>query len=266
MTRRTRLAIILVAAVLVVSMAGPAWAKGSYLYFDRLYVAPGEQVVLETEFYTNVSGKTGSVEAGPYYAYLLPERRTIDPPRIPKVAVFLGPIQISPGDRDVVWSASVAFTMPQVNPGRYRVEICDDPCRHDTVGDLDGSTEFHVEATAEEARLKELLNNWVAERIESYLPAFPETVTGLRSDFDAYRVNEALRDTRTQLELARELRELRQRIAALGDGSPVAQASPTGLEPGLWLAGWVVAAGIGGLWWASRRRRRSPVRARPAAV
>jgi hypothetical protein len=211
MPRLTRLAILLAVAVLV-SMTGLAWAKGSYLYFDRPYVAPGEKVVLETEFYTNVRGKSGSVDDGPYQAYLVPQRRSIDPPHIPKVAIALGPILIRPGERDVVWSASIAFAIPQVDPGRYRVEICDVPCRHDMVGDLGGSTEFNVEASAEEARLKNLLHDWVAEMIEAWIP---EADTSLRPQFEAYRVDAVLRDSTTRFELTEQLEGLRAEMAVM---------------------------------------------------
>jgi hypothetical protein len=254
MPRLTRLMMLFAVVVLVVSMTGPAWAKGSQLYFDRLYVAPGEEVVLETEFYTNVRGKSGSVDDGPYKGYLVPERRSIDPPHIPKRAIAIGPILIRPGGRDVVWSASIAFVIPRVDPGRYRVEICNVPCRHDMVGDLGGSTEFYVEASAEEARLKNLLNNWVEEMIQAWIP---EADTSLRPQFDAYRVDDALRDSRTRFELTEQLEGLRVEMAVMR--AEVLGRDEVGYEigSGLWLAGWLVAAGIGGLWWVSSRRRRS---------
>jgi hypothetical protein len=257
MARLTRLMILLPVVVAFVSTGSPAWAKGSLLYFDRLYVAPGEEVVLETTFYTNVDGLSaatfGSVNDGPYQAYLVPERRSIDPPHIPKVAVALGPILIRPGDRDEVWFASIAFVIPQVDPGRYRVELCDVPCRHDMVGDLGGSTEFNVEASAEEARLKNLLNNWVSEMIESWIP---EPDTNLRPQFEAHTVEEALRDTRNRLELTEQLEELREDMVATRAELSGHDEAGFGLKAGLWLGGWMVAAGTAALWWASTRRRR----------
>jgi hypothetical protein len=254
MSRLRRLAILFGVAVLVVSMAGPVWAKGSSLYFDGLYVAPGEEVVLETEFYTNVRGKSGSVKDGPYYGYLLPAMRFIDPPHIPRAAVFLGPILIKPTDREDVWSATISFVMPRVNPGEYTVKICNHPCTHSLVGDLDGSTSFNVEVSAEEARLKDLLHNWVAEMIEAWIP---EADTRLRPQFEAYRVNDALRDSRSRFELTEQLEGLRAEMAAMR--AEVSGRDEAGYETGpvLWLAGWLAVAGIGGLWWVSSRRRSS---------
>jgi hypothetical protein len=266
MSRLTRLTILLALVVVVVLSAGPVWAKGgSYLRFDRLYYHPGESLKLETEFRTDVIGwQPGSVEDGPYFAYLLPLARRIpyiDPPHIPKGAVPLGPLVIQPGSHEEEWLASVSFVVPDVPPGEYWLDICNDPCRHSSVGDLGGGS-FQVAANAEEAHLMNLLHEWVSDMIDERVPP----VAVVEGDLTTLRVSEALRDTRTRLDLARGLRDIQDDVAALRDQSEDAAASSSGLESALWLIGWLVAAGIGGLWWASSRRRRSPVRARPASV
>jgi hypothetical protein len=269
MSRLRRLAILLGVVGLTLSISSQAWAKeeGSYLAFDRLYYSPGEEVHLQTDFRANMGGlpgtQLGSVEDGPFHAYLLPLRKFIHPPEIPKTAVFLGTILIERGKREGEWSASISFVMPQVKPGDYWVDYCNDPCQASGVGDLGGGS-FRVVTTAEEARLMNLLDEWVNKLIaEQIVPVEVD-----ESDLATLRVKEALRDTRTRLELTEQLEGLRTEMTIMSAELSARDENVSDLGPGLWLAGWLVAAGIAALWLASWRRQRSSEggQARPAAT
>jgi hypothetical protein len=263
----TRLTSLVGVVILTLSMANPALGKTeSVLAFDRLYYSPGEAVHLQTDFRTDIDGLpgafTGSVEDGPYYAYLLPFRRFVHPPNIPKAAILLGRIQMDRGEGEGEWSASISFEMPHVEPDDYWVDMCNDPCRVNGVGDLGGGS-LRVVATAEEARLMNLLDDWVNELIADQI--VPVDVN--EGDLTALSVKEALRDTRTRLELTERLEELQAEMASMRAQLSDVDEAGVGLGRGPWLGGGLVAAGIAALWWARSRRRSSErVQARPDPV
>lgn len=94
----------------------------------------------------------GRVSDGPFYAYLTPGDR--DWQALPtEDAIYLGPLAITEATRPYCcWVARVEFTVPDVPPGRYWIDYCNDPCTIDGIGDLIGSMIF-VGETEREARL-----------------------------------------------------------------------------------------------------------------
>jgi hypothetical protein len=143
-----RMVVVLAAVFLVPTMlSGAAAGGGSTFDFEDYYVA-GERAVGETAFW--ISGKDRHLLNRTFYAYLIPGQQGIDPPRIPAGAVPLGQVTLG-------GLARVSFTVPDVAPGGYSVEICDRPCRHSFVGDLIGGW-FTVVGSEEEARLRPVID------------------------------------------------------------------------------------------------------------
>lgn len=145
---------VCVVAVTVIA-GGLAHAGGaSSLDLDQRYLVVGHTVTGRTIFWTEQFQGTGSVEDGPYFAYLLPGDTLIRPPVIPPAAIPLGHLRISrdPGPTALAW---LTFTVPDVPAGDYTIDFCNDPCTHSSVGDLYG-TWASIVATPLDARLAAL--------------------------------------------------------------------------------------------------------------
>lgn len=116
------------------------------LHFPEDHYLVGEVASTTQMFYAAQLRGAGELDAGPYYAYLLPlgDKNSmglgmIDPPNIPTGAIRLGAIDVSgpfhrPGYRGPYGRASLTFTVPDVPTGRYSIGFCDDPCRHGYIG------------------------------------------------------------------------------------------------------------------------------------
>jgi hypothetical protein len=138
-----RVVLLLLAIAAVVFLTAPARAGGwDSLTFPRSHYVVGEVASGRSEFFAGELKGTGSLDGGPYYAYLLLESRDklfgfIKPPTIPESAILLdvlqveGPIVHDDGRYGV---ASLTFTVPDVPTGDYSIGFCDDPCAHSTVG------------------------------------------------------------------------------------------------------------------------------------
>jgi hypothetical protein len=75
------------------------------------------------------------------------------PGRVPDYAIPLGPIAITPATGNYCcWKAALTFKVPELSPGRYSIDYCNDPCTVDGVGDLVGGS-FWIAASEEQARL-----------------------------------------------------------------------------------------------------------------
>lgn len=141
--------IVLVAAV-VILLPQPAEAGGSWLETERQYYTVGDHVVARGTF--GRGSLEGRVSDGPFYAYLTPGDR--DWEALPtEDAIHLGPMTIAEATGSYCcWVARVEFTVPDVTPGRYWIDYCNDPCTIDGIGDLIGGMIF-VGETEREARL-----------------------------------------------------------------------------------------------------------------
>jgi hypothetical protein len=151
---------LLMAATIVVTMlttGGPARAGGaSWFGPEHPYHAVGDHLSIRAAFWSG--GFEGTVSQGPYYAYLVPQYQWLPKGPIPANAIPLGPITIAPatgkkGER----VATLTFTVPDVDPGRYSIDYCNRPCTVEGVGDLHGSS-FWIGDTEEEARLAARVN------------------------------------------------------------------------------------------------------------
>jgi len=145
----------LAAATVIVAMmaaAPPATAGGSWLETERSHYAPGDLATARGVF--GNGSYEGTVRDGPFYLYLVPGHRWL--PRnepIPRWAVPLGTLTIKAAEGQYCcWVASAEFTVPDVPPGRYSLDYCNDPCTLDGIGDLLGGS-FFVGESEQEARL-----------------------------------------------------------------------------------------------------------------
>lgn len=175
-------------AAVVVLFGSPAWAGGGSTFefgkrFDRAqeYLGVGERVV----------GHMGAGfddgddhRRGPFYAYLRSySTHWRRPPNIAIDAVPLGRIDLSPM-RNGNWTwvdASLSFTVPHVEPGRYLIEYCNSPCTY-AMGQDNGNwpTFVVVTATATEARLRMRLDNLEARLASKFFRANARAERGVR--------------------------------------------------------------------------------------
>jgi hypothetical protein len=137
-------------------VAHPAAAGGgAFLQPTEQYAVVGDTVTAEAVVSTHIR-HTGRIEDGHWRAYLLPPPRWIDPPHIPAIAVPLGTLTIErTGAGQAV--ARITFSVPDVDPGDYNISICDTPCQHTNLGDLNGGW-FTVARTDTEAVLMRLVD------------------------------------------------------------------------------------------------------------
>jgi hypothetical protein len=139
--------------LLLAFVPATAAASGGYTFleFKRQNYVPGERARATADVWVDFAWLD---QNGPFYAYLLPARLTIDPPKIPDAAIPLGSITIVRVGKtgEPTARAILAFRVPDVRPGAYQVALCNRPCRETIVGELAGGS-FRVVATAEQARL-----------------------------------------------------------------------------------------------------------------
>lgn len=144
---RRRAWIVAIPALLVAVTPTASTAGGwDSLHFPEDHYLVGEVASTTQMFYAARLRGAGELDAGPYYAYLLPlgdensmGLGMIDPPNIPTGAIRLGAVDVSgpfhrPGYRGPYGRASLTFTVPEVPTGRYSIGFCDDPCRHGYIG------------------------------------------------------------------------------------------------------------------------------------
>jgi hypothetical protein len=161
-------------ATAMLQAAAPAWGGGGSTFEfgnrnDRSdeFVAVGQSVVGHMDL---AFDHRREPTLGPFYAYLRPyTTRWRSPPRIPNGAVPLGRIDIGDLTRGkwTYTAARLEFTVPNVEPGRYLIEYCNNPCTY-AMGTNDGNwpTFIVVTPTIAEARLRTRLSN-TRSRLES---------------------------------------------------------------------------------------------------
>ncbi|CAN5283991.1 hypothetical protein BH20ACT24_BH20ACT24_23230 [soil metagenome] len=247
MSRRIMLGLVSIAAVCAFA-ASPAGAGGSPFHFERDHYVPGEIARGITGF--SLIGSGASLDAAPFYAYLLPSEQWIEPPVVPSGAIPLGRVTILDGGGPAeARIARIVFAVPPVKPGSYNVALCNSPCTDTFLGDLVGGW-ISVVGSAEERILMP-----VFQRLESQFRA--ELADAERRLESRVATSRAQNDTRYESLLEanaaltaridaaqRELTDLRRRQ----DGQSIT------LAVGGWsLAGGVVVAMV--LWLRHRSRR-----------
>lgn len=235
--------IILALSPMAVSPAAVSANGGSFFRFDRKYFAPGEVVTAQTTFSTEVE-KSGGIEDGPYFAYLLSSDRWIQPPTVPDDAIAVGHVDI-PDLGGSVPVARIAFTVPQIRPGAYTLTLCNVPCTHATVGDLVGGS-LSIVTTKEQAIRREL-----SDRIDSRLAQVRGNLAArIRR---AEKAQRALTPRTTTQDLATRVTQLEERLARLKTELREEPIAPRA-------AGWIVVGLVllvCGVLWLRRFRARS---------
>ncbi len=250
---------VLTAAITVLPSA-PVNAGGwDSLNFPREHYLAGQVASVRSEFFAGALEGTGSLDGGPYYAYLLPERRDelfamIEPPTIPEGAIRLGALQIEgtvvhDGGRYGV--ASLTFTVPEVPTGRYPIGFCDDPCTHSTVGWLAWGSITVVHTQYEGALLGRI------ERLEQQHWSLKRDVR--KAERKTQELRATLGDVRATLQAARDAdaSSTEEPVSAPAAALP---STPRESPVTRWVALMAGALGIGvGAMLGRRRRQRSPV-------
>jgi hypothetical protein len=219
--------------------AHPAAAGSSWLETEQPYYSPGDHARARGIF--GKGSYVGTVDDGPFHLYLVPDYRWL--PRnkpIPEWAVPLGPLTIQPADGEYCcWVASADFTVPEVAPGRYSLDYCNDPCTVDGVGDLLGGS-FLVGESELEARLMGRI-----ERLRFEVEALASTERDLRKTEAALAEVQDRYDT-----LVGRLRAMRP-----DEASPGEETEPRDRP----LPAWAVVAGLvalaAGAWFRRRLGR-----------
>jgi hypothetical protein len=245
--------------LLLAFVPATAAASGGYTFleFKREHYVPGERARATANIWVDFAWLD---ENGPFYAYLLPERLSIDPPKIPDEAIPLGSLTIVPVKKvgEPTARATLAFRVPEVSPGAYQVTLCNRPCRDTIVGELAGGS-FRVVATAEQARLlnfgarleRRLEQRfwdstgelWTSiESLQNQTGELERRVTGVA--IDVQRSDVVDEDLLSRMDRAEsQLVAMERRITELADeaGWPSRAAPWFGLASG-WLAALIVAS------------------------
>jgi hypothetical protein len=244
--RWTLIAVVALASLTVSS--SPVSAGGSWLETDQPWYAPGETAVARGVFADGTY--RGTVADGPFFLYMVPGYRYL--PRngsIPGWAEPVGSLTIKEATGNYCcWVASATFTVPQVPPGRYTLDYCNDPCTLDGIGDLVGGS-FWVAATEEQARLLSRI-----ERLEAKVEALPRLKQKLRTVEG--KLLEAQEDRANLLSRLRAAAVKEASLLSRLRGALVAER-PQGLPPERRTASpWAVAAGLAALVFGAWIRRR----------
>lgn len=132
--------VVVVAVVLMLGVTAAAGGGAMFEWNDRSYYeiafSPGDLVSGSTSVWIKGRG-LGRPEDGPFFAYLIPPRQESPfPPGIPDDAVAIGEVALDDYDQGATRSvARISFTVPDVEPGRYYVMHCNDPCES-SLGDI----------------------------------------------------------------------------------------------------------------------------------
>ena len=230
---------IVALASLIVFVPATASSAGGWdsLSFPRDHYLVGEVAATTQRFFAGRLNGAGDLDAGPYYAYLLPLAADdpmglgmIDPPNIPAGAIRIGTLDVSSPFRlsanpGRYGRATLTFTVPEVPSGHYSIGFCDDPCRHGYVGWLAWAS-ITIVHTEEEARLLAALDRRAAE------------MRHLRSQ--VRRVERAKDELGDRISsLGADLRERTMALRVAGSRQAMARPEPTSGRP--LIAWWEVA-------------------------
>ena len=123
--------------------ASPAASGGASLQLDDFPIwtavyAPGQVVHGSSGVWIKAPKPQGRPEDGPWHAYLVPSGSREGPP-LPPDAMRVADVVIEPfGRNDTHTGVRVTFTVPEVEPGKYYIEVCNEPCTA-ILGDLVGT-------------------------------------------------------------------------------------------------------------------------------
>jgi hypothetical protein len=245
MRRRYRAAGCLVLG-LVACLAIPATASagGGVLQLDHFKVwtavyAPGQVVHGSADVWIKAPKPQGRPEDGPWHAYLVPDGSREG--RLPPDTIRVADVVIDPYEPSAKWTeVRVTFTVPDVAPGKYFIEVCNRRCAQN-LGDLVGTPveiardPMHAIARSEVLALDEKLDARIY-RTNSELTRRVEELT--------HEINKLEQTTELRLDELRDDLERERRRAASDAPSidPVASS----------MVGVLLVVGLVALW-----RRRS---------
>lgn len=237
-----RVLLLMATTVTVLGLPATSEAGGNWIEFDEYYPRPGEVVTARLEHY----GEGTKLEAhGPYYLWLTANRAGWrQPPPLAPGSIRLGEVRFL-GQRGL--RAKATFTLPDVEPGEYIVQVCNDPCTR-TIAEVD-STWFPVVLDPALARVRdrlETLRGEVREALEQAENA-KEFATAQQDEVESVGVLSARVEA-----LSNRVEELEQETAA----------EDTEGIPGLALLAGLLAAAVAGYVGgrlAGRSARRRPL-------
>lgn len=233
---------IVVAGVFLALVSAPAHAGGALLDFDREFYVPGDVVQAHSGVWLKSS--MGRLEDGPYFAYLSELTEDMPPP-LPPGTLRVASVEVVPRPTGEHGDASFEFTLPAVEPGRYWVTVCNDPCKI-TLGDI-MPTPLLVAGNEEEGRLA-VVTDRLSTRIRGVRFLVNNRVLGHRGDSLRARITALERDMD---HLLTDLHELR----AAAERRPAPVEDETSSLPQL--LAFVVPAAVLGMLVARRPRRSS---------
>jgi len=239
------------AALLLVLVPSAARAGGAVIEFERAWYLPGEVATGRVEF-TEVE-HTGTVDHGPYSAYLLSKPNAwLDAGPIPSHALPLGAVSIS-GPRSA-WAdgvATIRFVVPDIESGGYTVQICNAGCETSLADITFGWVEVYH--TPYEASLSRRLER-TRERVDTVRWQLRREARRRQSLVTrTERADAALRAMGRELSAAESRADvLERRVASLTRRSPLVEADPRAVWPVVVL----LAAAVALLAFAASRRPR----------
>ncbi|HEX2294667.1 MAG TPA: hypothetical protein VHN37_05095 [Actinomycetota bacterium] len=148
----------IVTAMVLLCVPAPALAGGAELELSREFYLPGDVVRAHSSVWLKSS--MGRLEDGPYFAYLSRVTKGMPTPLSPD-AVRVARVEVVPRPTGEHGDASVEFVVPQVEPGRYWITICNSGCKV-TLGDI-VSTEMLVAGDEDEGRMAVLRDDFDQE-------------------------------------------------------------------------------------------------------
>lgn len=245
--------------VAVVALAGalvpvaPAAAGGCADFeWDAPFYEAGQVATGRVEYlYYGGRVTTGGLEDGPYYAYLSPPGTDAGPP-LSDAARRVAEVAVDPGGgachQDA--TAELSFTVPDVAPGDYVIEVCNDPCE-DTLGDM-WLSPLRIVSSPETGRLSE-----AADRLDERMAVARYRVRRMVGQ----RIRELRRELLGEIDvLSDEVRAVTKRVHAL---ERLRDQEPSPGRAALPLVG-IVMGGLGLVW--GLRRNRRPMRFDPSAA
>lgn len=172
--------------------AAPAHAGGAVLDFDREFYVPGDVVHASSGVW--LKSARGRLEDGPYFGFVSKFTGLESMPSpLPHHALKVAPADVRPrpGD-DTYGDVSVEFVLPDLDPGKYWLTICNDPCKLQ-LGDVMPSI-MTVASDETEGRFMTTADD-LAERIRTLRYEMSNRVFGHRADSIRSRLTALERDT-----------------------------------------------------------------------
>jgi hypothetical protein len=227
---------------LVLSLPGTAEAGGNWIGVDRLYYRAGETVTAKLGYYG--TGRAELESHGPYYLWITDDRDAWhQPPPLGRGAIQLGEVRFL-GRKG--WRAEVTFVVPDLDPGKYILQVCNDPC----------TRTIDVDATAFNIALNPLRAQLIA-RIDALHRDLEQVSKQARKAKGL--AAEQRRELSTLHTLAAQVELLTGRVEDL-EKPTVRPEEPQGIPAWIPIAGLVAAAlaGYAGGRLAGRVQRRGP--------